>query len=443
MDPILQQIQQKQQEAESLQLKMQEMLDAAEKDNRALTDDERTKWDEHFANHEKLTTEIETLNEDLERARKLGAIPDFVTPTAPETRRRSSPDSLRITREEHENDPQRGFKTPREFLHAVLAAGRTQNTRMDARLKPLQQLTAGSDEQSTVADEYGGFLIPEGFSPQLLMVEPDIPDAARPTMIPMTNPIVKIPSRVDKTHTSSVTGGLQVTRKAETSSGTATRMETELVTIEAHSLFGLAYATEELLTDSPISFAAILDQGFQQEFRSKILNERLWGTGIGEFLGVMESPCLVSHTRAGSTITFADVVNMRARCWRYGDAVWLAHNDTLPALMQLTGGDSANIWHPSAREGESDLLLGRPIVFTEYCQTVGTAGDIICGNWTQYLEGTYQTMQRAESIHVRFENHERTFKFWLRNGGSPWWRSSLTPKRGSTTLSPFVALTSA
>jgi len=61
-------------------------------------------------------------------------------------------------------------------------------------------------------------------------------------------------------------------------------------------------------------------------------------------------------------------------------------------------------------------------------------------NWSQYLEGTYENLQSAESIHVRFLNHETTFKFWLRNAGAPWWRTVLTPKKSASTLSPFVVL---
>ena len=100
------------------------------------------------------------------------------------------------------------------------------------------------------------------------------------------------------------------------------------------------------------------------------------------------------------------------------------------------------VWQTSARDGEPDLLFGRPAIASEFCQTVGTTGDIILGNWAEYLEGTYEPLNSAESIHVRFVNHERTFKFWMRNAGRVWWRTALTPRRSTQTLSPFVALQS-
>ena len=100
------------------------------------------------------------------------------------------------------------------------------------------------------------------------------------------------------------------------------------------------------------------------------------------------------------------------------------------------------MWQSSAREGEPDMLLGRPAFPTEYCQTVGTVGDIILGVWSEYLEGVRTPLQSAESVHVRFEYNERTFRFTMENDGRVWWRSALTPKVSSTTLSPFVALAS-
>ena len=66
-------------------------------------------------------------------------------------------------------------------------------------------------------------------------------------------------------------------------------------------------------------------------------------------------------------------------------------------------------------------------------------GDLILVNWAEYIEALYQGLQQAESIHVRFVNHERSFKFWVRNCGQPWWSTALTPKYGDT-LSPLVTL---
>lgn len=362
--------------------------------------------------------------------------------------RRTSPtvaNDLKVGKDRREDDPAKGFRNPREFFSNVLAAGR--GARMDERLIPLRA-TAGSDEHGVYDDSHGGFLVPEAFSPNLLSLQAEAdPIGAATLKVPMASSTVRIPARVDKNHVTSVSGGLTVGRRAEAVAATASRMELERVELRADSLFGLTYVTEELLQDSPISVVALLEAGFRDEFTARLIDERINGTGVGQFLGVLNSPCLVTVAKetgqAADTIVYENVIKVRARCWGYGSAFWIANHDTIPQLMlmnQAVGTGGIPVWQPSAREDHPDTLLGRPIVFTEYADTVGDAGDIILGNWSQYLEGQYQQQGMAESIHVRFVEHERAFKFWVRNAGAPWWRSALTPKNSASTLSPFVTL---
>lgn len=347
-----------------------------------------------------------------------------------------------------ENDTEkRGFKHAREFFQAILSAHQT--GRMDDRLKPLQakplqmQAAAGSDEGMTISDPYGGFMVPTGFSPSLLQIEPEAdPIGALTTKVPMANPTIKMPARVDTDHSTSVAGGLTVTRKVETVAATASRMTLSQVSLVAYSLFGYSFATEELITDSPVSWVAAIEQGFSDAFAGKILDERINGSGIGEMEGILKSGALVSvpSSQTADTIKYANLAGMMSRCWGYGKAVWMFNHDCLPELMAIQDGAGAHVWQPSAREGVPGLIFGRPAFANEYCQTIGDAGDIILVNWSEYLEGIYQPMQSSESIHVRYAEHERAFKFWIRNAGVPWWSSALTPAKSSNTLSPYVTL---
>lgn len=341
------------------------------------------------------------------------------------------------------DDPNKGFTSPREFILSVVQAGR--GMEHDDRLK---YLTVGSDEARGNSDPAGGFLVPEGFSPDVLKIMPEEdPMGGLTTKIPMERPIVKMPARADKNHSTSVSGGLTVTRRPETVAANASQMTLEPVTMEAHSLFGLSYVTEELLVDSPTSFSAMLSAGFSDQFTAHLINERLNGTGVGEFQGVIGAACTVSVSKetgqAAATIVKENLDKMAARCYGFSKAVWLANHNCRPQLSALaqaigTGGALVPYFTFDPNTGRA-FLLGRPLIFTEFCKTLGTVGDLVLGNWSEYLEGIYQPLQSAESIHVRFVNHERAFKFWLRNAGVPWWKSALTPKNGDT-LSPFVTL---
>ena len=342
----------------------------------------------------------------------------------------------------YENDPKKGFASSRDFLIAV----------RDAAIKPhavkdnLKSVMAVSgDGHHTYSDPNGGFLVPSGFLPDVLQVQPEAdPMAGRTTMIPMATPTVKIPYRVDKNHTSSVSGGLQVYRRREEATITKSQMTLGQLTLDAHKLTGLAYATEEMLEDSAVSITGLISTGFNQEFTSKLIDERLNGTGVGEFLGVFNSPALISVAKEGSqtadTIAFENIIKMRSRVWGYGQAVWMANHDTIPQLCSIEDTEGRHIFLPSLRDDVPDTLLGRPIIFTEYVPTLGDANDLCCVNWSQYLEGMYQPVRGAESVHVRFTTDERAFKFGLRNDGKPWWDAALTPKNSSNTLSPYVGL---
>lgn len=338
-------------------------------------------------------------------------------------------------------DPKAGFGRFGEFLLSAMDAGR--GRKFDARLAPLA--AAGSDEQGGYSAPYGGFAVPEGFMAELLTVSPEADMiSGLVQQIPMQSPSVKIPARVDKNHATSVTGGLRVYRRAEADQVSASRMQMEQVHLEAHSLMGLAYVTEELLQDSPLSMLAIMEQGFRDEFSAELMDERINGDGVGRSLGILNSGCLVSVAKesgqTADTIVVANVLKARARCWGYDNAVWIANHNALPQIAQLTltGTGGASLFSLGDGTGPS-TLLGKPIIFTEFCPTVGDQGDLICANLTQYLEGIYQGVTGAESMHVRFVENERAFRFTMRRAGQPWWRSALTPRNGDS-LSPFVAI---
>lgn len=342
------------------------------------------------------------------------------------------------------DDPMRGFRSEQDYMQAVIAAGRT--GRVDERLAPLA--VVGSDEHSGHDSESAGWLVPEAMSPNVRMLQPENdPIGSRVTQIPMGAPIVKLAARVDKDHSDSVSGGLRVYRRAEAHEVNSSKMKFDGIKLEANPLMGVAFSTRELLSDSPQSFAAMLVNGFRSEIASRKLRERFNGLGAGEFLGIHNSDAMITvdaeSGQGADTIVGLNIVNMRARCYGYENAVWTANHDTLPQLMAAhiagTNGD-VFLFAPGNGTDKPDTLLGRPIFFTEYAETLGDAGDLVLGNWAEYLEGTLEGEGQEASIHVRFVAHENALKVWMRNDGAPAWNTVLTPKNSAVTLSPFVRL---
>jgi ATP-dependent Clp protease, protease subunit len=371
-----------------------------------------------------------------------------------------------------ENDPRYGFESQTDFLLAVIknSGARSREEVREERLRPLAVLdegedsrdglsftlprgfaprsiraAQGSDEQGTYADQYGGFLQQTEVKPGLLMIEPEAdPTEGLVTNVPMGAPIVKFNARVDKNHASSVSGGLTFTRTPETVDGTSSRMKFQQVSLEAAPFVGIAHESEQLIQDSPISLAALLSAGFKSQRAAQLLKEKLFGVGGGQYMGVANASCTISVAKetnqVAATINSENVIKMAARLW--GPGVWLANQSCKPQLYKLSltiGTAGVPLYQPSPTAGFPDYLLGWPVFYTEHCKAVGTVGDIILGNWSQYLEGIYSPMRSDESIHVRFIALERTLRFYERNCAAPWWATALTPENGDT-LSPFVTL---
>jgi HK97 family phage major capsid protein len=173
------------------------------------------------------------------------------------------------------------------------------------------------------------------------------------------------------------------------------------------------------------------------------------GSGVGEPLGFLNSPAMVSVTKesgqAADTIVWENLVKMYSRMLpsSLSNAVWIANLDTFPELATMslsvgTGGSA--IWLTDGVSGPPMRILGRPVLFTEKMPTLGDAGDIVLADMSHYLIGDRQAIQADTSPHYRFQTDMTSMRFIERVDGRPWLQSAITPQTGSNTLSPFVQL---
>jgi len=161
------------------------------------------------------------------------------------------------------------------------------------------------------------------------------------------------------------------------------------------------------------------------------------GTGVHQPMGILNAPCLIQRSKetgqAADTLQIENVFGMASRllpqCHR--KAVWLAHPDTLPQWGALTA-DMRFI-------GPGFYVLGKEVIWTEKCQTLGDKGDLYLADFSKYVIAD-GGLTVSSSKHYRFPNNQISWKFILRTGGQPILASAITPKNSSTTLSPFVVL---
>ena len=345
-----------------------------------------------------------------------------------------------------------GYDSFAEFAQDVFKCcrqGHGLTETMDTYQKAIK--AAGTGMSAFDADS-GGYLIPDEFRVELLQVAVEKTNILQRTMkIPMMSNSIDIPSVNGFDHSGGlVHGGVQFKWLEEEGQLEGSKPKIGRVGLKLKKLAGLCYATDEILEDSPISMEPILKAAFTDALAWTLDGVFLEGSGAGQPLGVLNAPALVTVAKesgqSADTILFENIVKMYSRIWRTEGAVWLANRDTLPQLTTMslavgTGGSAVYLPANGAAGRPFDTLMGQPLIFTEHCKTVGDAGDIILADWSQYLVGQKSTgLKFASSVHLKFDYDQTAFKFTLRIDGQPWWKSAQTPKNGSNTLSPFVAL---
>lgn len=222
------------------------------------------------------------------------------------------------------------------------------------------------------------------------------------------------------------------------------------ITMDLERLTCLVYATDELLQDASL-LGQFVQQAAVEELTFKFQDAAVNGDGSGKPLGILNATCLVSQaaetSQTATTIVYENIVKMWSRMYSPSRArsVWLANADIIPQLYTMslavgTGGSGVFTPAGGASARPFDTLFGRPIVYLEHCPTLGTVGDIILADLSQYLVIEKAAIQSASSIHVRFLNNETVFRFVMRVNAQPGWNAALTPFKGSNTVSPFVAL---
>jgi len=245
-------------------------------------------------------------------------------------------------------------------------------------------------------------------------------------------------------------GGIRGYWIAEAGTKTASSPQFREIELRLRKWAGLCYATDELLADA-VALTGVLTRGFQQEMTFMVEDAVINGGGGGQPLGILTSPCLVTVPivvgQATATVVVQNILGMWARCYGASrpNAVWLINQDVEPQLYGMempvgTGGIPIYMPPTGLAGAPYATLMGRPVLPCEYCQTLGTVGDIILADFSQYLMIDKGGMDQASSIHLRFVNDETAFRFVYRVDGQPAWNLPLTPANGANTQSPFVAL---
>lgn len=433
--------------------KSQQVLNAADAEGRELKPEERHAIERRAAEVERLDGEAQAIEARLStpQARRTDATAGDplhgLTQAAAPARRigaitGSMPRNFAAMFPQASVDPYRGaFASLGEF---ALAAA----TGNDGRLRAATMTTGvGVD---------GAFLVP----PQFIR---DIMDQALAAEIvrPRANVVPMIANEATaalfdyQDGTGAKRAGLQLTWGAEAATLAEQKAKARDIVLKATKGNIFCRVSAELAADA-VQFGQQLSAAMVEAVASGLDYAFLWGSGVAQPLGVMNSGALITVSKEGGqaadTVLLPNLAKMVARVTpaSYARSVWQVHPTLVPQLYQLSytvknvaGTENVGGSWAQAVTVDPDgtlRIFGRPCLVTDACAPVGDLGDIVLIDWSRYLIGMRQdvTIKRDDSRY--FDSDEVAFKLTLRLTGLPTESTATKLRDGTNTVSPYVTL---
>lgn len=392
--------------------------------------------DEFAATKSKISALERTANLRAETGQSTGRVAD---PVAPRTEPRITGGAPVI-----ESDPRRGFESVAEFGSVVARACRPGARMTDERLRIGSEAATTYGSEGVGAD--GGYAVPPQFAADIWGLTFNVG-----SVLNLFNPTPTSSSAVS-IGTSEWTpwGSTGVLAYWVNEAGAITQSKPALknALVNLHKLAVLVPATEELLEDAP-RLNNLLTVQAANAIRYKADDALINGDGNGKPLGILNAGCLVSQAKVTSqtadTFNATNAAQMVGRmpAGSFPRSSWLVSPDTYQQIIVMTLGDQPAFMPPNqAMSGTPyGTLLGRPIIVSDVCQTVGDLGDVYLVDPAGYAGFTKAGgIKSSTSMHLFFNYDEMAFKWTFRLGGQPYLSTTIAAAKGSSTLSHFVAL---
>jgi HK97 family phage major capsid protein len=462
-----------QKQLEEITLHNEQILQLADSEGRGFSADEQRQIDDNASEFDRISVEIQmrqriatqrstlgtsqgrTVDPQATTNNRTGIVPNRDREAANTGREPMQRGRVFANPRDRTADQRGGFPNMGEFFQAVRMASLPGRGQFDQRLNVWQDTTTTFANETAGTD--GGFLVPTDFRTALIsriMGEDSL--LGRCDQIQTQSTSVTMPVDVDEVWNDN--SGVFARWENEGGVKPESKINLDQMNIRLNKLVCLIPVSDELLEDAP-AVDGYIRRKAPDKINFKVSQALLDGDGQGKPLGILKSGAKVTVPAGAApsgSLQFAHVAQMWGRMygpWR-NNAVWLVSPEAEAALMTMffstapvatVPATPIPVYLPANSISGSPYatLLGRPVIPTQACQPLGTEGDIIFADFSQYL-ALIRTggIKTDVSIHVYFVQDLTAFRFVLRIGGMPWLPSPLTPRVGTFTQSAFVTLQS-
>ncbi len=230
---------------------------------------------------------------------------------------------------------------------------------------------------------------------------------------------------------------------AEEAASTSQDMTFNSLELFTYKLMLYCTVSNMLLADG-LGFQAQLGDAMKKGLAFTLDEVFLSGNGVGKPLGVLNDPAMITVSRsAAGSISYTDIISAFSRlhpsCVK--GAVWVIHPTVIPELCGLVDAGNHNLWVPNVADKAPGRLLGLDVVLSEKLPELGSNGDILLCNFSNYAVALRREITLEKSNAPNWSRDLTDYRVGTRVGAHGLWSSPITPASGTTTLSWVVSLT--
>jgi HK97 family phage major capsid protein len=374
----------------ALVTKARELIEVAEKEKRALDEEQ----------YNKIEADIDKLGKDIEREERLLNLEG----------------QMEQRTEVHKPEPQGEKRTGRaadEYRSAFWQALSQGQNSLDANqmrmlMDPeVRALAVGTDAS-------GGYVVPDEFERMLIQkLEEQNIMRSLATVITTSSGSREIP--VEASYGTATWLG-------EGTAYTESDASFNQKVLGAHKLGTIMKVSEELLQDSFFNMDSYVSDAFARRFGNAEETAFVNGDGTGKPTGIVGSAEVGKTGATGQTTSVTaddliDVFHSLKRPYR-ARATWLLADATVKAIRKLKDSDGQYIWQPGLQAGQPDRILSRPLVVSDDVPAMAaSAKSILFGDISYYwiADRRGRTMQRLNELYAA--NGQVGFRMYQRVDG--------------------------
>ena len=188
--------------------------------------------------------------------------------------------------------------------------------------------------------------------------------------------------------------------------------------------------SNKLLTRSTMPVEQIVRDRLAYKFAITQEKAFLTGNGANKPLGLFVASAMgiptsrdVATDNTGTSITFDGLYNakyaLKGAYWP--KAQWLFHRDALKQISKLKDTQNRYLWEPSQQVGQPDLLLGKPVMMSEYVPNTFTVNQYVgmFADFSYYWIADAMDLQVQRLVELYAETNQVGFIGRLEADGMP------------------------